>query len=103
MSDGWSDVNGRASRRRPVPRGAVFFHGQDLERGVRGEGLLLAFGAYENDEAQQEAASLAIAREVRETLARHGVRTDWNGDVDERLLIPPFAWRKRRYTQVDWE
>ncbi|RKH90114.1 hypothetical protein D7Y21_07935 [Corallococcus sp. AB045] len=103
MSDGWSDVNGLASRRRPVPRGAVFFHGQDLESGVRGEGLLLAFGAYENDEAKQEAASLAIAREVRETLARHGVRTEWNGDVNERLLIPPFEWRKRRYTQMDWE
>lgn len=103
MADGWSDVNERASRRRPVPRGAVFYHGQDLERGVRGEGVMLTFGAYESDDAKQEAASLAIAREVRETLARHGVRTEWNGDVNERLLIPPFEWCKRRYTRVEWE
>ncbi|MCP3143044.1 DUF6891 domain-containing protein [Pyxidicoccus xibeiensis] len=100
MSDGWYDVNELASRRSPQPRGAVFYHGQDLERGVRGEGLMLAFGAYEDDDAKHVAASLAIAREVCETLARHGVRTEWNGDVDQRIQIPPFVWRKRRYTRL---
>ncbi|MFP2927704.1 DUF6891 domain-containing protein [Pyxidicoccus sp. 3LG] len=100
MSDGWSDVNELASYQDPPPRGAVFYHGQDLERGVRGEGLMLAFGAYENDDRKHVPASIAIAREACETLARHGVKTEWNGDVDQRIQIPPFEWRRRRYTTV---
>lgn len=100
MSEGWSDVNEVASYQDTPPRGAVFYHGQDLERGVAGEGLMLAFGAYEQDDAKHEAASLAIAREVCDTLARHGVKTEWNGSVDARIRIPPFEWRKRRWTEV---
>lgn len=100
MSEGWSDVNEVASYQDTPPRGAVFYHGQDLERGVAGEGLMLAFGAYEQDDAKHEAASLAIAREVCETLARHGVKTEWNGSVEARIRIPPFEWRKRRWTEV---
>jgi hypothetical protein len=100
MSEGWSDVNEVASYQDTPPRGAVFYHGQDLERGVAGEGLMLAFGAYEDDATKHEAASLAIAREVCEVLGRHGVRTEWNGSVSERIQIPPFEWRKRQWTQV---
>lgn len=100
MSDGWADVNELASYQDPPPRGAVFYHGQDLERGVQGEGLMLAFGAYENDDKKHVPASIAIAREVCETLARHCVKTEWNGDVDQRIQIPPFEWRKRRYSEV---
>ncbi|MFY0577344.1 DUF6891 domain-containing protein [Cystobacter fuscus] len=100
MSEGWSDVNEVASSQHTPPRGAVFYHGQDLERGVAGQGLMLAFGAYEEDDAKHEAASLAIAREVCEVLGRHGVRTEWDGSVGERIRIPPFEWRKRQCTQV---
>ncbi len=100
MSDGWSDVNEVASYQDTPPRGAVFYHGQDLERGVAGEGLLLAFGAYESNPEKHVAASLAIAREVCDTLARHGVKTEWNGSIDARIRIPPFEWRKRRFTEV---
>lgn len=100
MSDGWADVNEVAGYQDTPPRGAVFYHGQDLERGVAGEGLMLAFGAYENDSAKHEAASLAIGREVCDTLLRHGVKTEWNGSVQARIRIPPFEWRKRRWTEV---
>ncbi|WP_164012144.1 DUF6891 domain-containing protein [Pyxidicoccus trucidator] len=100
MSDGWSDVNEVASYQDTPPRGAVFYHGQDLERGVAGQGLMLAFGAYESNSAKHEAASLAIAREVCDTLERHGVKTEWNGSLEERIRIPPFEWRKRRWTEV---
>lgn len=100
MSEGWSDVNEVASYQDTRPRGAVFYHGQDLERGIEGQGLMLAFGAYERDDAKHDAASIAIAREVCETLARHGVPTEWNGSVDKRIRILPFEWRKRRWTEV---
>jgi hypothetical protein len=92
QSDGWSDANEAADDRDPPPRGAVFYHGQDVERGVAGEGLYLTFGAY----ADGDEASLAIAREVCDTLASHGVKTSWDGSAKTRILIPPFVWRRRR-------
>jgi hypothetical protein len=100
QSDGWDDTNELASNLPSPPRGGTFYQGQDLERGVMGEGLLLTFGAYEEDESKREAASLAVARDICETLARHGVKTEWNGSIDERIAIPPFEWRKRRWTRV---
>jgi len=92
QSDGWSDAKEVAGDRDAPPRGAVFYHGQDLAQGVAGEGLYLTFGAY----ADGEEASLAIAREVCETLASHGVETSWDGSTKTRILIPPFPWRRRR-------
>jgi hypothetical protein len=97
MSDGWEDANDAAADSAVPPRGATFYHGQDLERGVRGEGLHLAFGAYEEG-AGHEAASLAVAREVCAALDRHGVPVEWNGRIDSRIRVLPFAWRKRRAT-----
>ncbi len=81
-------------------RGVTYFHGQDVERGVLGAGLMLAFGALDEDckPVDDDEASLAIAREVCETLARHGVPTEWNGSVKTRVHILPFEWRKRRWT-----
>ena len=93
-SEGWSDANELASEQDTPPRGAVFYHGQDLERAVEGGGLMLAFGAYSEDPA----ASEAVAGEVVQTLQRHGVPVQWNGSLDRRLEIPPFEWRKRRVT-----
>src|SRR5215469_17653370 len=99
MSDGWSDVNDIASDLPEPPRGGVFYHGQDLERGVRGEGLCLAFGAYEDDDGKHEQASAAIAREVCDVLAQHGVTAEWDGQVSQRIEIPPFEWRRRYRAQ----
>lgn len=96
QSEGWSEVEAAAAESYEPVRGATFFHGQDVERGVLDMGLMLAFGAFERDPKLHDEASLAIAREVRETLARHGVQTEWNGSVGTRIQIPPFPWRKRR-------
>jgi hypothetical protein len=103
MSDGWEDCNEEASRRveagRP-PRGAAFYHGQDLERGVAGKGLMLAFGAYATDKKAHDAASVAIGCEVVETLARFGVKTRWDETVRSRIAILPFGWQKRQFTKA---
>lgn len=96
MSDGWSDVNHRASTRTPPPWGACFYHEQDLERAVAGRGLLLAFGAYEDDDAKHEARSLEVAKRICEVLKKHGVATEWDGTVEQRIRIPPFQWSRRR-------
>ncbi|WP_442939467.1 DUF6891 domain-containing protein [Nonomuraea sp. SYSU D8015] len=52
---------------------------QDLASGVRREGLMPAFGAFEGDESKNEAASAAIARKVCNTLTAHGAQAKWNG------------------------
>jgi hypothetical protein len=100
MSDGWTDALEAASELPEKPRGAVFYHGQDLEYGVQGHGLMLAFGAFEDDETKSEAASAAIAREVCETLTAHGVEAKWESSVNSRIEIAPFPWRKRRWTDA---
>jgi hypothetical protein len=94
ISDGWADVNEVATARTPVPRGAAFYHGQDKERAIAGSGLMLAFGAYEDDPGKRPGASQRIGREICATLARWGVKTLWDGDIDKRIQIPPFEWRK---------
>jgi len=98
MSEGWEDVH---DARDEVDNawGAVFFHRQDVERGVRGEGLLLAYGAFvDGDEHEPE--SLRVAREVCEVLGAEGVPTEWNGSLGSRVRIPPFEWCKRRWTRA---
>jgi predicted DNA-binding WGR domain protein len=102
ISDGWADVNEIASDRvekrgARKPRGGTFYHGQDVERGVEGRGLQLAFGAYVEGPAHEQ-ASIAIGREICEVLGEHGVKTVWPEKVSTRIEIPPFEWRKRRWT-----
>ena len=102
MSEGWEDCNAEASELDEIgerPRGATFYHGQDLERGVEDEGLMLVYGAYEDDDKKHDAASIAIAREVIAMLTRYGVKTKWNGKVETRVEIRPFKWQKRQFTK----
>ena len=94
MSDGWSDVHD-ARDTIPDAWAATFFHRQDVERGVEGDGLMLAFGAFVDGD-QHEPESLRAAGLVREVLRRHGVDTAWSGTLDRRIELLPFEWRKRR-------
>ena len=96
QSDGWADANAEASRRRErgsPPRGACFYHEQDLERGVRGQGLMLSFGAYvDGTEAEADAASLEVGRTIARTLREHGIDVAWNETIAQRIEIRPFVW-----------
>lgn len=75
-------------------RGYVFYHEQDTDRGVEGEGLLLAFGSYEGEDPNTE----AIGREICSALDSFGIPHQWNGSSSSRIAIEPFEWRKRRVT-----
>jgi len=96
MSDGWSDVH-EARDEVDGAWGAVFFHRQDVERGVEGGGLMLAFGAFADGDTH-EAESLRLAARACEVLGAHGVDTQWSGSIKARVEIKPFEWRKRRWT-----
>lgn len=91
-------------------RGSLFYHRQDLERGVSGEGLLLAFGLPpptedlpENDAADAErdrrkSAWREVGREIVHVLRHHGIDVAWDGSINSRIAIAPFEWRRRRVT-----
>jgi hypothetical protein len=72
-------------------RGFTFFHRQDTEHAVGGEGLYLSFGAADRDGA----AGVAIGHEVVAALGRHGLTPAWNGKLVHRISLP-LVWRRRR-------
>lgn len=93
QSDAWSDVNAVAARRRRLGQrvvGGCFYHFQDLERAVRGHGLMIGFGAYAD--AARDDASHAIGTTIVEVLRGHGVPTTWDGRIEQRIQIDPFEW-----------
>ena len=67
-----------------TPRGAVFYHTQDLERGVAGEGLMLGFGVFHEDNDGDLEGNARLGQEVCQVLAAHGV-------VTARLASRPCA------------
>ncbi len=73
--------------------GYCFYHGQDLERAVRGGGLLLAFGPV--DPQEEESKGPEIGEIVREELERAGLGVEWDGTFAKRIGIPGFEWKKR--------
>jgi hypothetical protein len=79
-------------------RGFSFFHWQDTEGAVNGHGLCLSYGAvgdYAN--GGYEAAALAIAHEITESLAREGLNASWSGDLARRISFD-IIWQRRRFT-----
>ena len=96
MSEGWEDVHEHRARSGKTKIGAVFYHGQDLERGVAGEGLLLAYGTFDGDDPEGD---VKVGREICEVFAGHGFELEWNGDPNQRLRVRPFAWQRRYFTR----
>ena len=88
-------------------RGYVWFHRQDTERAVDGDGLYLGFGGRDERSRLQRlilgrsadgarADPAAIGREIVQALADEGLAVTWNGEIDRRILVDPFEWRRRR-------
>jgi hypothetical protein len=72
-------------------RGYCFYHGQDLERVVNGEGLWIAFG----DLDQNDTVKTAVGTLVKEAVESFGFKVEWNGNPERRLQIPKFDWKRR--------
>lgn len=97
-SMGWAEVNAiiaELEQRRKKVLGGVFYHSQDLARGVAGEGLWLTFGARDGSDD----GARKIAQLVRHALEEEGVDCEWNDQIDTRIRVLPFEWKKRRTTQ----
>jgi Arc/MetJ-type ribon-helix-helix transcriptional regulator len=80
-----ADASGGSSR------GYAFFHVQDTERAVEGDGLYLNYGAC----AESESAAVGIAHEIVAQLEKAGLKTDWNGTYNRRIGVS-LDWKRRR-------
>jgi hypothetical protein len=72
-------------------RGYAFFHQQDTESAVEGDGLYLSYGAT----AEGEEASLGVAAEIVAALRGHGFTPAWNGRLSQRIGVS-LDWKRRR-------
>ncbi len=72
--------------------GYCFFHSQDMDRALNGQGLLLAFDAIGSEEA---ADMERVGRKVCEVLEQEGLTTRWNGRANRRIEVPALHWQRR--------
>ena len=91
-SDGHDDV-GEIHSKQPhgTYKGYCFYHGQDLERAVSGQGLMFAFG----DMKDTDEGKAAVAATIIAALERQGFAVDWNGSVQKKIEIPKINWQGR--------
>jgi hypothetical protein len=73
--------------------GYCYYHHQDTQRAVRGEGLNLAFGPV--DPAEEQTQGAQIGEIIRKELEISGLRVDWDGTLNKRLNVPEFRWQRR--------
>lgn len=95
QSDGHSDVSEAYQELENKSKilGYCFYHGQDLERAVLGEGLFLTFGTIDPNADKQVA--LKVGNEIVTALEKKGFKTKWDGTLTERILITKIDWKKR--------
>ena len=92
LSDGFSEV-AEALDQAPDDHyhGFCFYHGQDVERAVEGDILLIAFGAIGEDPA----LSLNVGRQLVAALSAAGFEVVWDETVERRVEIHHFTWQRR--------
>lgn len=92
MSDGHEEVaEALQARDDRGPQGYCFYHGQDLERALAGEGLMLAFGGIRADRGE----SLKVGQMICQALRAAGLGVAWAGDPETRISLPSFDWKRR--------
>ena len=95
QSDGYEDFQYELEEH-PDPASVIgycFYHKQDLECVVGGDGLYLAFGpANPNDE---ETSGPEVGNIVREELEQAGFKVEWDGAFNKRIKVPEFHWQRR--------
>jgi hypothetical protein len=69
--------------------GYTFYHQQDTDSAVDGQGIWLAFGSFGDTDPR------TIARRIVDALEAQGLRVEWNGDPGSRIHVA-LVWRRRR-------
>jgi hypothetical protein len=97
QSDGYDDVRqiyAERSDRDTTIIGYCFYHGQDLNRAVHGQGLYLAFGPMEAQKEETEGP--LIGAMIADELTRAGFAVTWDGTFAQRIFVPAIDWKRRR-------
>ena len=63
---------------------------QDTESAAEEHGLYLSYGAVDPGEG----LALRIANEIIDALARHGLKTEWDGSWQTRVHVS-LVWKRR--------
>lgn len=85
-SDIWKDAEDEGL----TPIGYCYYHGQDLERAIEDDLLMIGFyGATENNEKE----AIIIGNKVVAALQAVGFEIDWNGSAKKRIAIRNFKWQ----------
>jgi len=95
QSDGYDDVRDIYSQHvnKESIIGYCFYHGQDLERAVNGNGLYFAFGPI--DPSKEHTVGVDVGNIVSEALEQAGLTVDWDGPFEKRLSVPKLNWQRR--------
>jgi hypothetical protein len=95
QSDGYDDCYEiyEASPNKNGIKGYCYYHGQDLERAVRGKGLLVSFGPVNPEE--EETKGSEVGRAIQTELEKAGFKVIWKGTFADRISIPNLVWQKR--------
>ena len=91
MSDGLHDVGEEHKRRERGVIGYCFYHDQDVARAILGQGLMLAFGDMQDNEAK----SMEIGRRIVREIERVGFAVDWSGTKEKRIRVANLRWQRR--------
>ena len=95
QSDGYEEVVDayQAHPKRKNIIGFCFYHSQDLEMAIRGDGLLLSFGPIDpkNEKSEGKRIGLIISNELKLL----DFRVKWNGKFDQRIYLPKIDWKRR--------
>ncbi|GAQ07475.1 hypothetical protein ALT_4796 [Aspergillus lentulus] len=73
--------------------GYCFFHQQDTETAVKGGGLSLRYGDFEEDSNNETVVN--IGRKIVARLREEGLNVDWAEDPKKTIKLDPFQWRVR--------
>ena len=79
------------------PHGYVFFHAQDTERAVEGEGVFLNYGSTEGDDD----AAVAVGHQIVGALKAQGLEPKWDGSLGRRIELP-LDWKRRPRPAPVW-
>ena len=85
------DEMDRVAKDGQAVRGYTFFHVQDTEHAVDGDGLFLSYGSVDRDKE----TAVAIGHEVVAALREQGLHPAWNGRHANRIGLP-IVWQRRR-------
>lgn len=72
-------------------RGYAFYHMQDTDAAVDGDGLYLNYGGLSDGEED----AVAVGRDVATAIAAQGLHVEWNGRWSDRIAVA-IDWKRRR-------